>query len=115
MPIEIDRLRHRKSATVQRRHVRELARRRDTRQVQPGGLVPASVIVALLLHVTEARATEPMQLQTQRLVIVVAHRVDVRLLADADLVAERGDRSAQRQRLERQVVVAGVGETVAVD
>ena len=55
-----------------------------------------------------------MQLETELLSLPVGHDVHVGLLAGPDLVAEGGQRVAGAQGLQGEVVVAGVGQSVAV-
>lgn len=96
VPIEIDRFRHGKASIVQRRHVGKFTCGRNAGQIQPRRFVPSSVIVALLFDVPETCAAQAMQFQAQRHAVVVADRVNVRLFSDANLIAKRGNRFAQR-------------------
>ena len=112
MTVEVDRFWNWKTPIVEGLHVGKLFGGRDPRQIQPAHLLPLLVVVPFLANLSETSPTKAVQLQTQLLALLVGHDVDVRLLARPDLVAEGFDGVAAGQGLERQVVVAGIGEPV---
>lgn len=73
------------------------------------------MVIAFLFDVSEAGATQTMELQAEWFPVIVADGVDVGLLADSDLVAERSDGLAQSERIEGQIIVAGVGQSITID
>lgn len=115
MPIEIDRPRNRETSAVQRNHVCIFPSGGNARQIQPRCLVTSPMVIAFLFDVSEAGATQTMELQAEWFPVIVADGVDVGLLADSDLVAERSDGLAQSERIEGQIIVAGVGQSITID
>lgn len=77
-------------------------------------MVPLPQIIPLVLHRAERDSPESVNLQNPLRAAVVRNSVDVGLLPHADLVADGVDVLLLDEAVEREVVEAAVGESVAV-
>ena len=106
--------RRREPVVVQRLHERELLQRRQPRHVQPGRGLAGHEVVAVALDAAEARPPEARELEHHLLPLGVAREVHVRLLAHPDLAAELHHVAALHEGVQRQHVIALVGQPVPV-
>ena len=88
--------------------------RGQARQVEPRGVRSMLVVVARVANVAERRASQPLEFADDGHPGFIGGKVNVCLLADANPTAERGERAAHRNRVQREVVVALVRQPVAV-
>lgn len=74
-----------------------------------------AMIIAIFFDFSEASTAESVKFQAQIFAFFILHCVDVRFFANANLRAERVDRATHGERFEREVIVAEIGETIAVN
>lgn len=110
----VDRLWHGETAPVQCLHKGKLFGGGKSRKINPRCAVAMLVIIALFAQLSKRRPAKSMQFQCEHSAVLRLDLIDVRFLADSDLRSELDDRAALDERLEREVVVAGEGEAIAV-
>ena len=114
VPVVVDGLGHREAAVAEGPHEGELLLGRQPVEVEPGEAGAAPQVVALALDGAERRPAQPVELDDERVPLLVLRLIHVRLLPHPDLPAQPLHHPAAHQRPQRQVVVPLVRQPVPV-
>ena len=95
-------------------HVSKLLHCRQSGHVEPAGVLALAQVVSLVLELSKRGPAQTMKLEHHLLLLLVGGYVDVGLLTNTNLVANRMNNSSGGQGLEGQVVIAKIGEPEAL-